>query len=48
MILAIEGAFRRDISLVVRQRFVQVSVIFLLGLTVLAMFSDIQRIIQSY
>ena len=48
LMLAIEGAFRRDISLVVRQRFVQVSVIFLLGLTVLAMFSDIQRIIQSY
>jgi regulator of sigma E protease len=48
LMLAIEGALRRDISLVVRQRFVQVSVIFLLGLTVLAMFSDIQRIIQSY
>jgi regulator of sigma E protease len=48
LILGLEGLFQRDLNLMVRQRFVQVSVIFLLALSALAMFSDIQRIIRSY
>jgi regulator of sigma E protease len=48
LILGIEGTFQRDINLVVKQRFVQASVIFVLALSALAMFSDIQRIVKSY
>ena len=48
LILGVEGVFQRDLNLMVKQRFVQVSVIFLLALSALAMFSDIQRIMQSY
>jgi regulator of sigma E protease len=48
LILGIEGAFQRDINLVVKQRFVQASVIFVLALSALAMFSDIQKIMESY
>jgi regulator of sigma E protease len=48
LILGVEGVVNRDLNLMVKQRFVQVSVIFLLALSALAMFSDIQRIIQSY
>jgi regulator of sigma E protease len=48
LVLAIEGAFHRDISLVVKRRFVQAGLVFLLALSAVAMFSDIQRLIQSY
>jgi regulator of sigma E protease len=48
LILGVEGVVQRDLNVMVKQRFVQVSVIFLLALSALAMFSDIQRIIQSY
>jgi membrane-associated protease RseP (regulator of RpoE activity) len=47
-VLAIEGLFRRDINLVVRQRLVQAGLVFLLSIMAVAMFTDIQRIIQSY
>jgi regulator of sigma E protease len=48
LVLAIEGAFHRDMSLVVKRRFVQAGLAFLLALSAAAMFSDIQRLIQSY
>jgi regulator of sigma E protease len=48
LLLAIEGAFHRDISIVVKRRFVQAGLVFLLALSAVAMFSDIQRLIQSY
>jgi regulator of sigma E protease len=47
LLLAIEGTFQRDMNLVVKQRFVQASLVFLLALSAVAMFSDIQRLIQS-
>jgi len=48
LILAIEGVFRRDINYAVKRRFVQAGLVLLLALGALAMFSDIQRIIQTY
>jgi regulator of sigma E protease len=48
LVLAVEGAFNRDMNLVVKQRFVQAGLIFLLALSAVAMFSDIQRLIQTY
>jgi regulator of sigma E protease len=48
LVLAIEGAFHRDISIVVKRRFVQAGLVFLLALSAVAMFSDVQRLIQSY
>ena len=48
LVLAIEGLFRRDINLVLKQRLVQAGLVFLLSIMAVAMFTDIQRIIQSY
>ncbi|MGA7918542.1 MAG: RIP metalloprotease RseP [Candidatus Acidiferrales bacterium] len=48
LILGVEGIVQRDLNLMLKQRFAQVSVIFLLALSALAMFSDIQRIMRSY
>jgi regulator of sigma E protease len=47
LVLALEGALQRDIDVTVKRRFVQAGIVLLLGLSALAMFSDIQRLIQS-
>jgi len=48
LMLAIEGAMRRDLSVAFKERFVQVGLVFLLGLFAFVMYSDIMRIIQGH
>ena len=46
--LAIEGALRRDLSVTVKERFVQVGLVFLLGIFGFVMYSDILKLIQHH
>jgi membrane-associated protease RseP (regulator of RpoE activity) len=46
--LAIEGILRRDLSLAVKERFVQVGLVFLLGIFAFVMYSDILKAVQSH
>jgi len=48
LMLAIEGIMRRDLSVTFKERFVQVGLVFLLGLFAFVMYSDIMRIIQGH
>jgi regulator of sigma E protease len=48
LMLAIEGTLRRDLSVAFKERFVQVGLVFLLGLFALVMYSDILRVIQAH
>lgn len=48
LMLAIEGVMRRDLSIAFKERFVQVGLVFLLGLFAFVMYSDIMRIVQSH
>jgi regulator of sigma E protease len=43
LMLAIEGIMRRDLSIAFKERFVQVGLVFLLGLFAFVMYSDIMR-----
>ena len=47
LMLAIEGMLRRDLSIAVKERFVQVGLVFLLGIFAFVMYSDILRVIQT-
>jgi regulator of sigma E protease len=47
LMLAIEGTLRRDLSLTFKERFVQVGLVFLLGIFAFVMYSDILRVIQT-
>jgi regulator of sigma E protease len=48
LLLAIEGLLRRDLSVSVKERFVQVGLVFLLGIFAFVMYSDILKLIQSH
>ena len=48
LILAIEGVLRRDLSLAVKERFVQVGLVFLLGIFAFVIYSDIFKLVQSH
>jgi regulator of sigma E protease len=48
LLLAIEGLLRRDLSIAVKERFVQVGLVFLLGIFAFVMYSDILRLVQSH
>jgi len=48
LMLAIEGTLRRDLSIAFKERFVQVGLVFLLGLFTLVMYSDILKVIQAH
>jgi regulator of sigma E protease len=48
LLLAIEGILRRDLSLAVKERFVQVGLVFLLGLSAFVIYSDIFKLVQSH
>jgi regulator of sigma E protease len=48
LMLAIEGAMRRDLSVAFKERFVQVGLVFLLGFFALVMYNDILRVIQAH
>lgn len=48
LLLAIEGLMRRDLSIAVKERFVQVGLVFLLGIFAFVMYSDILKLIQSH
>lgn len=47
LMLAVEGSLRRDLSVAVKERFVQVGLVFLLCLVALAFYSDIHRLIGN-
>ncbi|MGA8145903.1 MAG: RIP metalloprotease RseP [Candidatus Acidiferrales bacterium] len=48
LLLAIEGSLRRDLSITVKERFVQVGLVFLLGIFGFVMYSDILKLIQHH
>jgi regulator of sigma E protease len=48
MMLTIEGFLRRDLSLPVKERFVQVGFVFLLLLFAYVMYNDVARMITSH
>jgi regulator of sigma E protease len=48
LLLLIEGSLRRDLSIAVKERFVQVGLVFLLGIFAFVMYSDIFKLIQSH
>lgn len=48
LLLAIEGTLRRDLSVAVKERFVQVGLVFLLGIFAFVMYSDILKLVQSH
>ena len=48
LMLTIEGVLRRDLSLAVKERFVQVGLVFLLGIFAFVMYSDIFKLVQSH
>jgi regulator of sigma E protease len=48
LMLAIEGILRRDLSITFKERFVQVGLVFLLGIFAFVMYSDILRVIQAH
>jgi regulator of sigma E protease len=48
LLLAVEGLLRRDLSIAVKERFVQVGLVFLLGIFAFVMYSDILKIFQSH
>jgi regulator of sigma E protease len=48
LLLVIEGTLRRDLSVAAKERFVQVGLVFLLGVFAFVMYSDILRLIQSH
>ena len=48
LMLAIESVMRRDLSVAVKERFVQVGLVFLLGVFAFVMYSDILRAIQKH
>lgn len=47
LLLAIEGIMRRDLSIAVKERFVQVGLVFLLAVFAFVMYSDILKLVQS-
>jgi regulator of sigma E protease len=48
LMLTIEGVLRRDLSLTVKERFVQVGLVFLLGISAFVIYSDIFKLVQSH
>jgi regulator of sigma E protease len=48
LLLVIEGTIRRDLSIAVKERFVQVGLVFLLGIFAFVMYSDILKMIQNH
>jgi len=48
LMLAIEGVLRRDMSVTFKERFVQVGLVFLLGLFAFVMYSDLLRLFQRH
>jgi len=48
LLLAIEGLLRRDLSMAVKERFVQVGFVFLLLLFAYVMYNDVVRLISIH
>lgn len=48
LLLAIEGTLRRDLSVAVKERFVQVGLVFLLGIFAFVMYNDILKLVQRH
>jgi len=48
LLLAIEGALNRELSISFKERFVQVGLVFILGIFGFVMYSDVLKLIQSH
>ncbi len=48
LLLAIEGSLRRDLSVAVKERFVQVGLVFLLAIIAFAMYNDVLRLLPNH
>ncbi len=48
LLLTIEGAMRRDISLAIKERIVQVGVVFLLVIFAIVMYNDVARVLPHH
>jgi regulator of sigma E protease len=48
LLLLVEGAIRRDLSIEVKERFVQVGIVFLLLLAVFVMYNDLVKTLKPY
>jgi len=48
LLLVVEGILRRDLSVALKERFVQVGLVFLLGIFAFVMYSDILKLVQSH
>lgn len=48
LMLAVEGLLQRDLSIAVKERFVQVGLVFLLSVFAFVMYSDIIKVIQTH
>jgi regulator of sigma E protease len=48
LLLLVEGLIRRDLSLEVKERFVQVGIVFLLLLAVFVMYNDLVKTLRPY
>jgi regulator of sigma E protease len=48
LLLAIEGLIRRDLSLTLKERFVQVGLVFLLVIFAIVMYNDVLRLLPSH
>ena len=48
LLLAIEGSLRRDLSVAVKERFVQVGLVFLLAIIAFVMYNDVLRLLPNH
>jgi regulator of sigma E protease len=48
LMLAVEGILRRDLSIVVKERFVQVGLVFLLVIFAMVMYNDVVRLLPTH
>jgi regulator of sigma E protease len=48
LMLAVESLIRRDLSLKIKERFVQVGMVFLLVIFAIAMYNDVLRMIPGH
>jgi regulator of sigma E protease len=48
LVLAIEGTLRHDLSLTIKERFVQVGLVFLLVIIVIVTYNDVLRMIPGH
>jgi regulator of sigma E protease len=48
LMLAVEGILRRDLSVAVKERFVQVGLVFLLVVIAIVMYNDVLKLLPAH